>query len=52
MGRRSDYPAGHRLRAAQLVLDSRRHVREVVGELGIVAPSQAGPSDRPPTPVA
>ena len=35
MGRRSKYPAEFRQRAAQLVLDSRRSVREVAGELGI-----------------
>ena len=35
MGRRSKYPEEFRQRAAQLVLDSRRSVREVAGELGI-----------------
>ena len=35
MGRRSKNPEGFRQRAAQLVLDSRRSVREVAGELGI-----------------
>src|SRR4051812_12508259 len=34
-GRRSKYPKEFRQRAAQLVLDSRRSVREVAGELGI-----------------
>lgn len=35
MGRRSKYPEEFRQRAAQLVLDSRRSVRDVAGELGI-----------------
>ncbi len=35
MGRRSKYPEEFRQRAAQLVLDSRRSVREVAGELGV-----------------
>jgi transposase len=35
VGRRSKYPEEFRQRAAQLVLDSRRSVREVAGELGI-----------------
>ncbi|MQA36223.1 transposase [Modestobacter roseus] len=35
MGRRSKYPEEFRQRAAQLVLDSRRSVREVASELGI-----------------
>ncbi len=35
MGRRSKYPEDFRQRAAQLVLDSHRSVREVAGELGV-----------------
>jgi transposase len=35
MGRRSKYPEEFWQRAAQLVLDSRRSVRKVAGELGI-----------------
>ncbi len=35
MGRRSTYPEEFRQRAAQLVLDSRRSVRDVAGELGV-----------------
>ena len=35
MGRRSKYPEDFRPRAAQVVLDSRRSVRGVAGELGI-----------------
>ena len=35
MGRRSKYPEEFRQRAAQLVLDSRRSVRDVAGELGV-----------------
>jgi transposase len=35
VGRRSKNPEEFRQRAAQLVLDSRRSVREVAGELGI-----------------
>jgi transposase len=35
VGRRSKYPEEFRQRAAQLVLDSRRSVRDVAGELGI-----------------
>ncbi|WP_369133616.1 transposase [Modestobacter sp. I12A-02662] len=35
MGRRSKYPEEFRQRAAQLVLDSRRSVRDVASELGI-----------------
>ncbi|MGR7027635.1 transposase [Geodermatophilus sp. URMC 62] len=35
MGRRSEYPKEFRQRAAQLVLDSRRSVRDVAGELGV-----------------
>ena len=35
MGRRSKYPEEFRQRAAQLVLDSRRSVRDVAAELGI-----------------
>jgi transposase len=35
VGRRSEYPEELRQRAAQLVLDSGRSVREVAGELGI-----------------
>jgi transposase len=35
VGRRSKYPEEFRQRAAQLVLDSRRSVPEVAGELGL-----------------
>jgi transposase len=35
VGRRSKYPEEFRQRAAQLVLDSRRPVREVAAELGV-----------------
>lgn len=35
MGRRSKYPEAFRQRAAQLVLDSRRSVREVADESGV-----------------
>ena len=35
MGRRSKYPEEFRQRAAQLVLDSRRSIRDVGGERGI-----------------
>jgi transposase len=35
VGRRSKYPEEFRQRAAQLVLDSRRSVREAAGELGV-----------------
>ena len=35
MGRRSQYPEEFRQRAAQLVLDSHRSIRDVAGELGI-----------------
>jgi transposase len=35
MGRRSQYPEEFRLRAAQLVLDSHRSIRDVAAELGI-----------------
>ena len=34
MGRRSQYPEEFRQRAAQLVLDSHRSIRDVAGELG------------------
>jgi transposase len=35
MGRRSQYPEEFRRRAAQLVLDSHRSIRDVAAELGI-----------------
>ena len=35
MGRRSKYPEEFRQRAAHLVLDSRRSLREVAAELGV-----------------
>jgi transposase len=35
VGRRSKYPEEFRLRAAQLVLDSRGSIREVAAELGV-----------------
>jgi transposase len=35
MGRRSQYPEEFRQRAAQLVLDSHRSIRDVAAELGI-----------------
>ena len=35
MGRRSQYPEEFRQRAAQLVLDSHRSIRDVANELGI-----------------
>ncbi|WP_426241428.1 transposase [Nocardioides sp. LHG3406-4] len=35
MGRRSQYPEEFRLRAAQLVIDSHRSIRDVANELGI-----------------
>ncbi len=35
MGRRSEHPEEFRQRAAQLVLDSRRSVRDVASELGV-----------------
>jgi transposase len=35
VGRRSKYPEEFRQRAAQLVLDSRRSIREVAAELGV-----------------
>jgi transposase len=35
VGRRSKYPEEFRQRAAQLVLDSRRSIRDVAAELGV-----------------
>jgi transposase-like protein len=47
LGRRSKYPEEFRQRAAQLVLDSRRSVRNAAAELGV---NQALPAVSLPAP--